>query len=184
MTTTTHRIARGLALASLLIASTQALAQRAGQAGARTQGASRPAGANTQRGTQAKQGANRNTNAATNANRNVNKNANVNRNVNNNVNVNRNVNVNNNVNVNRSWNRAPVRAGAYAWPRGYSYVRRPIGYVMPRAFLTATYFYAGYAALGLAGPPPGQQWIRYGNDLLLVDIASGQTIDVRYGVFE
>jgi Ni/Co efflux regulator RcnB len=29
----------------------------------------------------------------------------------------------------------------------------------------------------------GYQWVRYGPDLLLVDIATGQVVDVRYGVF-
>jgi Ni/Co efflux regulator RcnB len=29
----------------------------------------------------------------------------------------------------------------------------------------------------------GYQWIRYGPDLFLVDIATGNVVDVRYGVF-
>jgi Ni/Co efflux regulator RcnB len=113
------------------------------------------------------------------------KNANVkNTNVKNtNVNVNRNVTVNRDVDV-HAWGRAPVRVGRYAWPGGYSYVRRPIGYVLPRAFLAPTYYYSGYGALGLAAPMAGHQWVRYGPDLFLVQLGTGRVVDVRYGVFE
>jgi Ni/Co efflux regulator RcnB len=45
------------------------------------------------------------------------------------------------------------------------------------------YFFADWARLGLEPPPPGTQWVRYGPDLLLVDVSNGQVIDVAYGVF-
>ena len=82
-----------------------------------------------------------------------------------------------------NWGRAPIYGGVYRWPHGYHYIRHPIGYVMPRAFLTSTYFYMSWATLGLAAPNPGYQWVRYGPDLLLVEIATGRVVDVRYGVF-
>lgn len=104
-----------------------------------------------------------------------NRNATVNRN----TNVSRNVNVN----VNHNWGRARVHAGAYAWPRGYAYGRRSIGYIVPRPLLASTYIYSSYAALGLAAPHAGHQWVRYGDDLLLVEMASGRVVDIRYGVF-
>ena len=105
-----------------------------------------------------------------------------------NGNVNRNTYVNRNVAASRNWNGnywggARVHAGYYSWPRGYGYVRRSIGWVMPRPFLAAAYYYTGWATLGLVAPSAGYQWIRYGPDLLLVDIATGDVIDVRYGVF-
>jgi Ni/Co efflux regulator RcnB len=116
-------------------------------------------------------------------NANVNR-ANVNRANVNNVNVNR-VNVNNvNVHGVGYWGRPPVYGGRYYWPHGYSYVRRPIGWAVPAAFMTSAYIYTSYATLGLAAPPPSQQWIRYGPDLLLVDQRSGHVVDVRYGVFQ
>lgn len=129
---------------------------------------------------------------------NVNK-ANVNRaNVNranvNNVNANRanvnNVNVNrvnvNNVNVHGVgyWGRPPVYGGRYYWPHGYTYVRRPIGWAVPAAFLTSAYIYTSWATLGLAAPASSQEWVRYGPDLLLVDRRTNQVVDVRYGVFQ
>ncbi len=96
--------------------------------------------------------------------------------------MNRNVNVNRDVDV-HVWGRAPIRASAYAWPRGYAYVRRPVGYIMPRPFLTSAYYYSGWRALGLAAPMAGYQWVRYGSDLLLVQVSTGRVTDVRYGVF-
>lgn len=54
---------------------------------------------------------------------------------------------------------------------------------MPRPFLAAPYYYTGWGALGLVAPSAGYQWIRYGPDLFLVDIATGNVIDVYYGIF-
>jgi Ni/Co efflux regulator RcnB len=153
------------------------------EAGNRTQG--NRGGVNTANANRA------NANRANVNNANVNR-ANVNRANVNNVNVNRrNVNVNN-VNVNRNvnvhgvgyWGRPPIAAPRYYWPHGYHYVRRPVGWIVPAAFLTSAYIYTSWAALGLMAPPPSQQWVRYGPDLLLVDLRSGQVIDVRYGVFQ
>lgn len=98
--------------------------------------------------------------------------------------VNRNVNVN----VNRTyhpgnWNRARVRAGVYHHPHGYAYRRWTVGRVLPRAYWSPTYYYRGYAALGLMAPPANFQWVRYGPDLLLVNIRTGNVVDIRYGVF-
>jgi len=49
--------------------------------------------------------------------------------------------------------------------------------------LAPPYYYDNYAPLGLAPPPPGYRWIRYGPDLLLVDVTSGRIGDVVEGVF-
>jgi Ni/Co efflux regulator RcnB len=50
-------------------------------------------------------------------------------------------------------------------------------------FLTDAYFYDNYATLGLAPPPAGYRWVRYGPDVLLVDVRSGRIADVVDGVF-
>ena len=118
----------------------------------------------------------------------VNKAGNTNRGTRNtNVNKNTNVNVNRNVNVDRDvhvYHGNRVHAGRYAWPHGYAYGRRAVGYIMPRPFLTSAYYYSGWRALGLAAPLAGHQWVRYGEDLLLVQVATGRVVDVRYGVFD
>ncbi|MEJ0065348.1 MAG: RcnB family protein [Caulobacteraceae bacterium] len=32
-------------------------------------------------------------------------------------------------------------------------------------------------------PPPGSRWVRYGPDLLLVNLTTGRVEDTAYGVF-
>jgi Ni/Co efflux regulator RcnB len=119
-----------------------------------------------------------------NGNRNVNANRNADINANRNVNVNRNVNANRNVHWNgNNWGGARIAAPRYAWPRGYAYVRHPVGWIMPGVFLTSAYYYTAWATLGLVAPPPHYQWVRYGPDLLLVNTATGHVRDVRYGIF-
>ena len=93
-----------------------------------------------------------------------------------------------NVTVNRhyhpgNWNRARIHAGVYHYPHGYHYHRWVVGRPLPRVYLVPTYYYRGYGALGLAAPPPNYHWIRYGPDLMLVNIATGNVVDIRYGVF-
>jgi Ni/Co efflux regulator RcnB len=82
-----------------------------------------------------------------------------------------------------TWNRARVHAGAYRYPHGYTYHRWAVGRALPRVYLAPAYYYAGYVALGLAAPPSNYQWVRYGPDLLLVNLAGGNVVDIRYGVF-
>jgi Nickel/cobalt transporter regulator len=71
----------------------------------------------------------------------------------------------------------------FIYPPGFGYRRWVIGGVLPPLFLTSAYFYADYAALGLPPPEPGFQWVRYGPDLLLVNVATGEVVDVVYGAF-
>ena len=55
--------------------------------------------------------------------------------------------------------------------------------MLPGLFLAPPYYYGGYAPLGLGPPPAGYQWIRYGPDLLLVEVTTGRIADVVEGVF-
>jgi len=75
------------------------------------------------------------------------------------------------------------RAPAYVYPRGYSYRYWRSGDVLPLLFLTAQYYFDNYAQLGLETPPPGYRWVRYGPDLLLVNVRTGSVEDVVYGAF-
>jgi hypothetical protein len=77
-----------------------------------------------------------------------------------------------------------VHLNPFAYPPGWEYRRWAVGAALPPLFLTPTYFYPEWAALGLEPPPPGYQWVRYGPDLLLVDINTGQVADVAYDVFD
>jgi hypothetical protein len=75
-----------------------------------------------------------------------------------------------------------VRLAPFAYPPGWGYRRWVIGAALPAIFLTAAYFYTDWAAIGLEPPPPGYQWVRYGPDLLLVDVNTGMVADAAYGV--
>jgi Ni/Co efflux regulator RcnB len=82
------------------------------------------------------------------------------------------------------WNGRPVHAGAYVFPHGHRYHRRHPGERLPLIFLSEIYDFADYAAAGFDDPPDGYEWIRYGPDLLLVDLDTGEVADVEYGVFD
>jgi Ni/Co efflux regulator RcnB len=55
--------------------------------------------------------------------------------------------------------------------------------MLPSIFLGSAYIYGGWAGLGLAPPPPGFVWVRYGPDMVLVNQMTGEIADVAYGVF-
>jgi hypothetical protein len=76
-----------------------------------------------------------------------------------------------------------VHIAPFIYPHGWGYRRWAIGLVLPPIFLAQDYYYADWSGLGLEPPPPGFQWVRYGPDLLLVNVATGQITDVIYGAF-
>lgn len=81
------------------------------------------------------------------------------------------------------WNgrhyRAPSR---YYRPRGYSLSSWSIGFRLPAAYYGSSY-YVDYRPYGLSPPPWGCQWVRVEGDVLLVDLATGEVIDVLYGFY-
>jgi Nickel/cobalt transporter regulator len=76
-----------------------------------------------------------------------------------------------------------IHIAPFVYPAGWAYRRWEVGGVLPPLFLARDYWYADWATLGLAAPEPGFQWVRYGPDLLLVNVMTGQVVDVAYGVF-
>ena len=76
-----------------------------------------------------------------------------------------------------------VHLDPFVYPSGWAYRRWAVGAVLPPVFLVPAYYYANWAPLGLPPPPMGDQWVRYGPDLLLVDTGTGRVIEVVYGVF-
>jgi hypothetical protein len=77
-----------------------------------------------------------------------------------------------------------IYAPAFVYPPGWTYRRWPVGAVLPAVFLTRTYYYNDYGALGLPPPAAGHRWVRYGPDLLMADTHSGAVIHTAHGVFE
>jgi len=76
-----------------------------------------------------------------------------------------------------------VHVAPFAYPPGWGYRQWDVGAVLPPVFLSPDYYYPEWAALGLDPPPPGFEWVRYGPDLLLVDLNTGEVVDGVYGVF-
>jgi Ni/Co efflux regulator RcnB len=81
----------------------------------------------------------------------------------------------------RPFNR--VHLAPFVYPPGWAYRRWVIGAALPALFLAPAYYYSGWATLGLPPPQPGFQWVRYGPDLLLVNVTTGQVADTVYGAF-
>src|SRR5258708_6220029 len=72
----------------------------------------------------------------------------------------------------RAFNR--VHLAPFAYPSGWAYRRWAVGAILPPLFLAPAYYYGDWATLGLDPPMPGFQWVRYGPDLLLVNITTGE----------
>ena len=79
--------------------------------------------------------------------------------------------------------RPSIRGPVFRYPPGYGYRLWGTGGFLPRVFLSTSYYYNDYGLLGLAPPPPGYRWLRYGPDLLLVQVFTGRIADVVEGVF-
>jgi Ni/Co efflux regulator RcnB len=97
----------------------------------------------------------------------------------------------------------PIRVGSpylfrghpYAWhpvhfshpwvyPQGYAYRLWAVGAILPPLFWSSpTYYYTDWDAMGLPPPDPGFQYVQYGPDLLLVNVATGEVVQVFPGAF-
>lgn len=73
--------------------------------------------------------------------------------------------------------------GVYVRPHGWYYRRWGYGDILPALFWTQNYWIGDYVEFGLAVPPPGFVWVRYGNDALLVNMYTGEVLQVEYGLF-
>jgi Ni/Co efflux regulator RcnB len=72
---------------------------------------------------------------------------------------------------------------AFRYPRGYSYRAWNVGDILPGLFLGSVYAFTDYALAGIGPPPRGYRWVRYGPDLLLVDLNTNAVEQVVYGAF-
>ena len=77
----------------------------------------------------------------------------------------------------------PIYGPAYRYPHGYAYRRWSVGAFLPSLFLSTLYYYDDWRTVGIGAPPPGRRWVRYGPDLLLVNVRTRRVEDVIYGVF-
>ena len=68
---------------------------------------------------------------------------------------------------------------AYVAPyRNWSYRPVTVGYRLQPDFYGSRYYISDYGMYHLSAPGRWQRWIRYGDDLLLVNVRTGRVLDV------
>jgi Ni/Co efflux regulator RcnB len=75
------------------------------------------------------------------------------------------------------------KIGPYHRPPGWTAHRWGYGEILPRAYWGPQFILADYWLFALEVPPSGFEWVRDGNDALLVSTDSGEILQVEYGVF-
>jgi Ni/Co efflux regulator RcnB len=75
------------------------------------------------------------------------------------------------------------RIGPYHPPEGWQDQHWAYGQILPRAYWAAPYILADYWLFALEVPPAGYEWVRDGDDALLVNTDTGEILQVEYGVF-
>lgn len=83
----------------------------------------------------------------------------------------------------RSSNRYLYSRPYYAPYRGYSYSRLGIGYTLGSAFFGSNYWISDPWQYRLPPAYPGTRWVRYYDDVLLVDVYTGEVVDVIHDFF-
>ncbi len=73
--------------------------------------------------------------------------------------------------------------GSYRRPSGWYYRRWSYGDYLPAIFWARDYWLTEWWLYDLPIPPYGYEWVRYGDDALLVNIYNGEILEVEYGVF-
>ena len=73
--------------------------------------------------------------------------------------------------------------GPYMAPRGWVNRTWYFGDILPAPFFAPEYRLADYWLFDLETPPIGFEWVRYGHDALLIDLASGRVEQTMYGIF-
>lgn len=73
--------------------------------------------------------------------------------------------------------------GDYRAPQGYEYRRWNYGDHLPGIYFAQNYWIPNYWNFGLPWAPDGCEWVRFGPDAILVDIGTGEVIQVDYDVF-
>ena len=77
----------------------------------------------------------------------------------------------------------PIHRPGWIYPPGWHYRRWTIGLLLPAIFVGHHYYYDDWWQMGLEPPPRGYRWVRYGPDLLLVNVRTRRVADVIYGAF-
>ena len=73
--------------------------------------------------------------------------------------------------------------GVYYDPFGWGYQPFSIGWRLWPNYYSSQYWISDPWDYQLPYAPPGTQWVRYYNDVLLVDMYTGEVVDVIHGFF-
>ena len=68
-------------------------------------------------------------------------------------------------------------------PVGFYSFRWQWGQTLPWSWYTPNYYLNDYWAYGLPMPPIGCEWVRVGDDAILVDVFTGRIYQVVYNLF-
>jgi len=84
----------------------------------------------------------------------------------------------------RNSHRHIYRVGRYHAPyRWHNYQRFSIGFLLEPLFFSSRYWIGDPWHYRLPPAYPGTRWVRYYNDVLLVDVYTGEVVDVIYDFF-
>ena len=75
------------------------------------------------------------------------------------------------------------KIGPYHRPAGWVTRRWGYGDHLPRAYWASQYLLADYWLFGLEVPPADYEWVRVGDDALLINTVNGEVLQAEYGVF-
>ncbi len=75
------------------------------------------------------------------------------------------------------------RRGTYAAPRGYSYRSVAVGARFAPAYYSRNYWISNPATYRLPRASAGLRWVRYGNDVVLVNVRTGRVVQVHSRFF-
>lgn len=78
----------------------------------------------------------------------------------------------------RQSHRDAFRGPAYVGPRGYAYRPVAVGHRFDRAYYGDRYWVRDFGRYRLPAPAYRQRWVRYGNDVVLIDLRSGRVLRV------
>jgi len=83
----------------------------------------------------------------------------------------------------RRAHRDAFRMRPYVGPRGFSYRQVGVGYRFAPGFYHQRYWIANPGLYRLPAPGAGLRWIRYGNDVVLINLRTGRVVQVYNSFF-
>ena len=83
----------------------------------------------------------------------------------------------------RQSHRNDYRRPAYVGPRGYRYRPVTVGYRLQPAYYGDRYWVRDYARYRLPAPRAGHRWVRYNNDVVMVNTRTGRVVTAHNGFF-